>query len=166
MPANPDKTRCSVPGCRAWAMRDSDPPICSVHAGRPYDPGPGKSVGAPPGNDNALFHGLYSAFLRDADGNPVEGADATTLDGEIAITRIGLLRVLTMLLTGSTGGTRPRRLDTADIARLVGLAFQGARTVARLLEIRHDLGGDGDDGFLATINETLDELSEKWGFQL
>jgi hypothetical protein len=31
MPRNPFKTRCSVPGCRAWAIRGSDPPICSPH---------------------------------------------------------------------------------------------------------------------------------------
>jgi len=31
MPRNPDKTPCSVDGCRAWAIRGSDPPLCSPH---------------------------------------------------------------------------------------------------------------------------------------
>jgi hypothetical protein len=32
MPRNPDKRPCTYPGCRAWAMRDSDPPYCYPHA--------------------------------------------------------------------------------------------------------------------------------------
>ena len=34
MPRNPAKTPCSVDGCRAWAIRGSDPPLCSPHRTR------------------------------------------------------------------------------------------------------------------------------------
>ena len=34
MPRNPDKTPCSVEGCRAWAIRGSDPPLCAPHRTR------------------------------------------------------------------------------------------------------------------------------------
>jgi len=41
--------------CQAWAVRESDPPRCAAHGG-------GKApVGAPPGNQNAKSHGLYTA---------------------------------------------------------------------------------------------------------
>ena len=40
--------------CRAWAVRESDPPRCSAH-------GRGKApIGAPAGNQNAKSHGLYT----------------------------------------------------------------------------------------------------------
>jgi hypothetical protein len=33
-PPNPAGRRCHVPGCNAWALRDSDPPNWVSHAGR------------------------------------------------------------------------------------------------------------------------------------
>ena len=55
MPRNPNKTRCQIPGCRAWAMRDHT--RCRAH--RDAELGP-RGAGAPPGNLNALKHGRYS----------------------------------------------------------------------------------------------------------
>ena len=166
MPANPAKVHCSHPGCRAWAMRGSEPPICSVHAGRPLDPAPGKTGGAQPGNDNALVHGLYANFLRDITGQPVIGADSTSLEGEIAITRVALHRILTMLVTGITLSDRPQRLAADDIARLIALAFQGARTISRLLEVKGSIGAAGEDKFSQAINQALDQLAADWGVNL
>ena len=58
MPANPHKTPCQQPNCHAWALRGSDPPLCSAPAGH--------SLGAAPGNHNAHTHGFYaSAITRD-----------------------------------------------------------------------------------------------------
>jgi hypothetical protein len=166
MPVNPDKVPCSQPGCRAWAMRDSDPPLCSIHARRIFEPGPGKKVGAPDGNANSLFHGFYSGFLRDESGRPVQGVDATSLEGEIAITRVALHRILTMLAMGATTGEHRRPLSTADMARLVGLAFQGTRTIGRLLEIKAAIGAAESDPFSEMINRALDALSDQWGVDL
>ena len=48
MAVNPDKKRCSVEGCRAWAMRGSE--RCASHS---------RAVGAPKGNQNAVKHGYF-----------------------------------------------------------------------------------------------------------
>jgi hypothetical protein len=56
VPRNPNKRPCSVPGCRAWVIRGSDPPRCSAHT-------PGKT-GAPSGNRNSLTHGFYASTLH------------------------------------------------------------------------------------------------------
>ncbi len=62
MPRNPDKRRCEVPGCRAWAMRGHT--RCRAH--RDAELGP-RGAGAPPGNLNALKHGRYSHPLPPPD---------------------------------------------------------------------------------------------------
>ena len=106
MPKNPNKARCQHPGCRAWAVRDSSPPLCAAHGGR--------KGGAPPGNQNALTHGFYASTLT-----PYELADLdvigqlagdTTLDAEVVITRIALRRLLHMFQTGTTPGPEPQPL--------------------------------------------------------
>ena len=52
MPRNPQKSRCQVPGCRAWAMRGDV--HCRAH--RDVELGP-RGGGAPAGNLNALKTG-------------------------------------------------------------------------------------------------------------
>lgn len=164
MPRNPNKTHCSVPGCRAWAVRGSDPPRCSPHRGR-TDDSPG--VGAPPGNQNRRIHGFYAKFLHPEEHEELDAnAGDTTLDAEIAITRVALRRILAMLLTGATPGPDPRPLDAHEYARFIGLAFQGVGAISRLLRARQSLGGDDVDGLSAIINEALDELGEEWGCDL
>ncbi len=54
MPRNPAKTRCTIPGCRNWAMRDHD--CCRAHRD---ELGP-RGAGPPPGNLNALKHGAHA----------------------------------------------------------------------------------------------------------
>ena len=58
------------------------------------------------------------------------------------------------------------RLPPDQYARLAGLAFQGTRTVARLLRNRRALSGDATDGLLGAIGQALDELSTEWGVDL
>ncbi len=63
MPRNPDKKRCSFPDCRAWAIRGTDPPVCSPHSGRclAYRFQHGRrGPGAPLHNLNALRSGERS----------------------------------------------------------------------------------------------------------
>ena len=62
MPRNPNKTRCEVPRCRAWAMRGHT--RCRAH--RDDELGP-RDTGAPPGNLNALKHGHHSHPLPPSD---------------------------------------------------------------------------------------------------
>lgn len=59
MPTNPNRRRCSATTrsgapCRAWAMRDSDPPLCATHGQKT------KGAGAPLHNTNRLRHGIYA----------------------------------------------------------------------------------------------------------
>jgi hypothetical protein len=181
MPRNPFKTHCSVPGCRAWAIRGSDPPLCSPHRSRKDPPGQGASaepsrgacpesgrgVGAPPGNQNHRIHGFYSTALpHDEQARLFAPHGITSLDAEIALTRAALERIYGMLLTGVTPGPNPHPLDAQDYARYIGLAFRGAGTVARLLSTRMALGGDRTDALSVITNQALDALGAKWGIDL
>ena len=157
MPRNPDKRPCSVPDCRAWAMRNSDPPLCASHV-------PGLP-GAPFGNRNALTHGFYASALHPDDLKELdEAAYDTTLNDEIIVLRIALRRLQRMVLTGLTPDPDPQRLDAQDYARFIGLIFQGINTLSRLLRVRHDL--PGNDRWEEIVNWTLDALSEEWGIEL
>jgi hypothetical protein len=196
MPRNPNKTPCSVPGCRAWAIRGSDPPRCSPHRHATVRPGPalrcppspsrgpaegparsaspeavlegpGRGVGAPPGNQNRLVHGFYANVLHPEElaDLAVYAADAT-VDAEIAIVRVALRRILGMLLTGMTAGPNPSPLDAQDYARFASLAFRGAGTVSRLFRARQALGGDKQDAITSAVHQALDELSAEWDVEL
>ena len=162
MPRNPNKAHCQHPDCRAWAIRDSNPPLCAAHSDR--------KGGAPPGNQNARTHGFYASIL-----SPTELADLaaigqlagdTTLDAEIIITRIALRRLLHMFQTGTTPGPDPQPLTAQDYASVISLAFRGCGTLSRLLRARRDLGGERLDAFHALMDETLDLVSEQLGRQL
>ena len=160
MPRNPRKTPCSRPGCHAWAVRGSDPPLCASHAGKTT------GAGAPQANQNRRTHGFYGRILH-----PDEAADlqtfatATTIDDEIAIARVALRRTLAMLGTGATLGQDPRPLGDEEYVRLIGLAFQGVRTIARLLAVQKNLGR-GENQWQQVVGRALDALSEKWGVEL
>lgn len=62
MPRNPSKTRCAVPGCRAWAMRGRT--RCRAHLHAELSP---RGAGAPRGNLNALKNARYSDGLAEPD---------------------------------------------------------------------------------------------------
>ena len=62
MPRNPSKTRCAVPGCRNWSMRDHA--RCRAHLDAELEP---RGAGAPLHNLNALKHGRYSNPLSESD---------------------------------------------------------------------------------------------------
>lgn len=158
MPRNPNKTRCSVPDCRAWAIHGSDPPLCSPHSGR---------TGAPAENQNHLVHGFYATTLQ-----PDEAADVAaypvddTLEPEIAVTRVALRRIHKMLLTGHTLGPDPQPLGADAYARFCSLAFQGAGALSRLLRTRRALGPTEDEVRWATLDAALDAIAEEWGMDL
>ena len=56
MPKNPNKRKCEIGGCNAWAMRSSK--LCAAHSGTARG-------GAPAGNTNRVKHGLYSHHYTD-----------------------------------------------------------------------------------------------------
>jgi len=191
MPRNPNKARCTHPGCRAWAVRGSSPdgrnpspdgrnpspdgrnpsldgpaqPLCAAHGGQSTCPEPRR--GAPLGNQNARTHGFYASTL-----DPQEHADlddagdlagATTLDAEIIIARVALRRLLHMFHTGTTPGPNPQPLTAQDYVNLIGLAFRGCGTLSRLLRARKAIGGDQPDRLHILFGHILDDLSEELG---
>lgn len=158
MPRNPNKRRCTVSGCKAWAMRGSDPPRCSPHSGK---------VGAPLGNQNRRIHGFYATAVHPEElGDLDTRAGDSTLKAEIAITRIALRRIHDMLVTGETPGPNPRPLEPQEFARYVGLAFQGAGAISRLLRANYMVGGGQISEIPEAIESALDELSVRWGVEL
>lgn len=54
-------------------------------------------------------------------------------------------------------------LDPAEYRRLARLVFDGANTVARLLQAKRALTGDSADELAAAINQALDELGDELG---
>jgi hypothetical protein len=170
MSHSPQSTRCThttkagTP-CRAWAIKGSDPPVCSAHAGRNAGAGP------PESNQNARTHGFYSSAL-----DPTELADLAayspnmSLDDEIACARVALRRLLQMLdashIAPFEDPTDAQPLTRDDYARLMGLALQATRTIARLLRDKRALSGDAADGIAGAIGSALDELTSLWGVQL
>ena len=153
--------RCSATtatgeSCRAWAVRGSDPPLCSIHNGR-------TKGGAPAGQHHPNHaHGFYSSALDPAElADLVTFSDDMTLADEIAVCRVVLRRLLSTL-EDPPGPDQ----DTVDYAKLAGLSLQAARTVARLLRDQRALSGKAADGIVAAIAQALDELSTEWGVQL
>jgi hypothetical protein len=182
MPTNPHKGPCAYPGCNAWARRDAEAPYCASHLhlapniGPDHPDGEFQLPGAPAGNQNRLLHGFYSHglssrnfyrhLLSDGEAGDLEEiAGDTSLRDELLATRLAMRRALVMLHTGATFGGNPHPLSPEAIIRLMGLTFQGARTVARLLAIKQTLGNDLD-AWAQAIGEALDELHEEWGTKL
>jgi hypothetical protein len=115
MPRNPSARRCSALNpdgqpCRAWAVRGSEPPLCSAHASRNV------GAGAPPGNQNRRTHGFYSTAFDPGEVARVLDDDGFFhLDGEIACARIALRRVLAYLASDD--------LSPRDHVHVAALAF-------------------------------------------
>jgi hypothetical protein len=160
MPRNPFKRHCSQPDYRAWAIRDSVPPLCSAHTA--------SALASPePRDRHDLVQGFYATVL-DAQqiADLTTYALDTTLDAEIAITRLALRRVLGILLTGVTPGPNPDPLTARDVARFAALALQAAGTISRLLHTRQTLPGARDAQMITFLDSVLDELGNEWGIEL
>lgn len=157
MPRNHNPRKCSATTaagqpCRSWATRDSDPPLCSSHAGR---------TGAEPGNQNARSHGFYGrAYTAQEVADLVTHAANETLDDEIGTARVALRRILELIRD------ERHEIEADDYARLAKLAFVGSRTVARLLRDRKALTGDAADGIADFISTALDEISGEFGIDV
>jgi hypothetical protein len=141
--------------CRAWAVHDTDPPLCSAHSGRNV------GAGAPPGNQNRRTHGFFASAITAEELARVT-ADAN-LDLELLSARIALGRVMDLLVDTRTRGPKEAGLTPGDCIRLAELAFQGARTIARLLRERRVLAQlEADDAFTRDFCDALDALSDRW----
>jgi hypothetical protein len=185
MPRNEYKRRCVYPGCRAWARRDLAEPYCAAHARLVLDYPPAGTVpaefqapaapkaarGGQPGNRNRLFHGFYRRTLDEKEARDLGDFDEyddslhDDLGAEILVCRVALRRTLAMFGSGTTLGQNPRPLDQQEHARLASIAFQGARTIARLMAVQHQLGRR-DHLWEQAMDTALDELSAEWGIEL
>jgi hypothetical protein len=138
------RIRCTHPTqsgrpCRAWAIRDTDPPRCAAHAGRP--------VGAPRGNRNAVQHGFYATL------------DLDPVDGELPIdTVIRDLALKQAQLSALIGD----RLDLGDeneareLMRLLHLHGLNASRLGRLLRDRQVLAAKVNARLLRILGQALD----------
>lgn len=135
--------------CAAWAVRGSEPALCSAHGGAsPDEKGPRRG------------RGFYRrAFSGEELADLAQFADASALAEEIATTRVVLRRLLLYLRDHP-------ELDAATLARLAPLAFRGTQTVAQLLRDQRALSGEAADGIAGAIGLALDELSTAWGVEL
>lgn len=148
--------------CKAWAIKGHDPPACAAHAGR---------AKPPLGNQNARSHGFYSSALDPQElADLIAYGDDMTLDDEIACARVALRRILALLdnsnISSYEDPSDASPLTHADYARLMSLALQAARTIARLLRDQRALSGDAADGLVGALATALDELSTQWGIDL
>ena len=133
--------------CKAWAVRGSEPPLCAVHAGL------NKGAGAPKGNRNALKHGFYRPGLtRKELAWLKKHADQVTVEAELAMVRIGLLRLAIF--------QKENVLSVEEHAAVVKLLVAGARAVVYLEGRIKDLDMDGE------FDEVLDNLAEMLGVEL
>ena len=133
--------------CRAWAVRGSEPPLCAVHAGL------NQGAGAPKGNKNALKHGFYRPGLTRRELAWLKKhADQVTIEAELALVRICLLRLAKFQMDEDL--PVDKRIEAGR------LLIAGARTVAYLEGRIKDQGLDGE------WDVVLDNLSEMLGIEL
>lgn len=151
------KRKCSAKtnagrACRAWAVRDSEPPLCPAHAGLTN----GLNF-VEKQRPEAGFYGreLTTQELTDL----VIYADDVTLSDEIAASRVMVRRLLSVLQDED-------ELSVRELTRLASTVFNGSRVVARLLRDERALSGEAADGIAGAIGMALDELATEWGLDL
>lgn len=140
--------------CRAWAVKGTNPPLCSAHGGG------SAPVGAPKGNQNAVTHGFYAntdPVSIEADLPKDIPDNIRTVIHDLAVKQARLSRYINGHLAS---------LDTATLARLLQLHAQTASRLGRLLRDQRALSGDAADGISDAIAKALDELGNEWGVDL
>lgn len=137
--------------CKAPAIRNSNPPLCSAHSRR------NRGAGAPAGNQNARKHGFYARQLTNQElADLVAAGDDISLADEIALNRILLQRLLAAI----------EDAEPTDLAAIAPLILSGTRTIGRLLRDQRALSGAAADGIAGALAQALDELSTEWGIEL
>jgi hypothetical protein len=124
--------------CRAWAIHDSDPPLCPAHAGL---------LSAPRSSGKAATHGFYQRKFSLDEPEPLfAGAENVALKQEAALIRVVLHRLTQYLLDNE--------LPFAQIRSIAPLFFTGTRALAYIQ--RQVIETDDKERW----DEALDELSE------
>jgi hypothetical protein len=138
--------------CRAWAVHGTNPPRCQAHANLSDVGASGSAAEEEP---SFYQRQLTSKEVADLVAHAGEG----TLTDEIAINRIILRRLLTVLRENEA-------LTMQDLTNVAPLVFRGTRAVARLLRQERALSGEAADGIAGAIGKALDELSTEIGLEL
>jgi hypothetical protein len=123
---------------------DSDPALCSAHAGRNV------GAGAPVGNQNGMKHGLYASMMKPEEVADLEIATTSTLVHELVMTRLMLRRMARYL--------NKEELPQKDAVEIMSIIFTGVRAVAYL---RNNIEKDAVDW-----DGELDDLGKAWGMEL
>ena len=129
--------------CQAWAIRDSEPALCSVHAGR------NEGGGGQPGNQNALKHGYYAKAIR-PESLPIEKMQDLALFGELVMGRYVLGELAAYLV----------REDVPAEKKLSVVPLINS-TIRTVVYVAKHIKKDPFDW-----DEVLDELGEEWGMDL
>ena len=142
-------TRCTAlkhnqTPCKAWAVKETNPPRCAAHGGGK------KPVGAPPGNKNAEKHGAYAQ----------PKAAGPDIDERIA----DLNRRIESL--SAYIDTHTADLDTEILIKLLALHGQLSSRLGRLMRDRQILHGDDTSELQQAIEEALDIVSDFLEVQL
>jgi hypothetical protein len=145
-----DHRKCSAVNsdgspCQAWAIRGSNPALCSAHAGRSH------GAGAPPGNKNALKHGYYTRHFSEQEVVEFEALSERSLLGELVLARTMIGR-----LAAYANGEDVTLEETLAITPLI---LSGIRTISHLTSnMANESSIDWD--------LVLDQLSEDLGMEL
>ena len=148
MSINPDKRKCSAVRsdghpCQAWAVIDSDPPLCPAHAGLQT------GAGAPIGNRNAMKHGLYMTALQPEDIVDIDLITSKSLVHELVLMRAALRRLGKYL--------NDEAVPMKDKLAVLPAAASLVRTI---IQLQSNIGDSFD------WDEVLDDLGKDWGIEI
>jgi len=142
------KIKCSATNandrpCSAFAMHDSDPPLCAAHAGL---------TGAPIGNTNAVTHGYYQRRVTQEEvASLFTSAEEVALTQEAVLIRVVLHRLAKYLISED--------LPIEKVTAIAPLIFTGSRALATLQKHLPDPNA-------IDMNAVLDELGQKWDWDI
>lgn len=129
--------------CQAWARRGSNPALCVAHIDGAY--GEGVAFYSP------IMSRKELVALADL------GEASVTLEGEIAVVRILIRRLMTYMAE--------QKVEGMEMLLFTKTVFKGTAAVARLLEKERALAEQFDD-MQPAIDQALDELAEEWGIDI
>ena len=141
--------------CRGWALKESEPPLCYVHAKQAASRAKSAGAGEREEPEKQDFYSRHYTLEEVAD--RVGLAMDDSLDDEIAATRIAVRRVMEQL---------KKELTADEYAHMASLIFRGTNTVARLLRVRRSLSEDMQSEFEQGIGEALDVVGDDVGLDL
>jgi hypothetical protein len=143
-----EPTRCTATTasgkpCKAWAIRDSDPPRCAPHAGL---------AKAQKGNQNAVKHGYYRQSISSAELLSLfDEAGSVELDQEAVLLRVFIHRLINYLEDPELPYEQFKSAGSLLISAIRALTY-----LKKQLPDSHTVDWDA----------ALDELAKEWDWEL